>query len=81
MLQTISTPLKERLWITGNSTIEQAWNSHPQAALVFAQFDLLHCNQCAVRFDESVFEASENYEFSLELFLVQINWLIRQEQI
>ena len=76
-----TTITQDNIWITGLSTIEQAWNSHPKAPEVFAQFDLLHCNQCAVRFDECVYEASENYRFSLELFLAQINWWIRQEKI
>jgi len=65
-------------WLTGHSTIEEAWHCHVLAPEVFKRFDLLNCQHCAVRFDESIEEAAENYDFSLELFLSSLNWLIRQ---
>lgn len=65
----------EKMKITGRSTIEEALSSHPTAHLVMAEVQLQSCQNCAVRFDETLFEAAEFYEFSLEYVLLRLNGL------
>ena len=59
----------------GSETIEQAWNSHPQAAKVFARYHLPACNLCAVRFDETLDEAFLAYSLPKKEFLHALNQL------
>ena len=66
---------RENTMLTGRSTIEQALRSHPEAKSVFAAVQLHSCHNCAVRFDETLFEAAEFYEFSLEQVLVALHGL------
>lgn len=66
---------KENIVLTGRSTIEQALSSDPKAHLAFAEVGLLSCQNCSVRFDETLFEAAEFYEFSLDYLLIALNGL------
>lgn len=56
-------------------TMDQAWNRHPGAPLIFAQHHLPACNDCAVRFDETLAEAAEAYQLDLDALLLQLNAL------
>ena len=57
-------------------TVDQAWRRHPLARQVFARHHLPGCDQCAVRFDETVGEAAEAYGLDLEKMLVELNALL-----
>ena len=59
--------------LTAKSTIEEILQSHPQAKEVLASIHLTNCQKCAVRFDESLQEASDNYGFDLLSILQQLN--------
>jgi len=80
LLQQRLNGLEKPMQVFGTDVIEQAWNSHPQAPAVFARYHLNACDQCAVRFDETVHEAALAYGFSEEAMLVEINILLREEQ-
>ena len=64
-----------RLPITGMHTIDQAWNFHPDAQLVFASYGLPACNYCSVRFDETIDEATMAYGISKVNLLKDLNRL------
>ena len=67
--------------LTAKSTIEEILQSHPQAKEVMASVQLINCHKCAVRFDESLQEASDNYGFDLMSILQQlINGLLKFEK-
>jgi hypothetical protein len=57
-------------------TVEQAWRRHPLARTVFAQHHLPSCDQCAVRFDETVGEAADAYDLDLEQMMGALNALL-----
>lgn len=65
---------KSRSWVKKTTLIETAWLSSNMAPTVFKHFSLPHCNQCAVRFDETLEEASEAYAIPLEQWLVSLNF-------
>jgi hypothetical protein len=56
-------------------TIDTAWHHHPEAPAVFARHHLPACDGCAVRFDESLSEATAAYGIDLGSFLSQLNSL------
>ncbi len=60
-------------------TIDKVWHCHPRAKEVFARYHLHSCNNCSVRFDETVEEAALVYDFSAEELLFAINTLLREE--
>ncbi len=62
-------------------TIDQAWNHHPDAPSVFAQHHLPACDACAVRFDETLAEATGAYGIDLDAFLQQLNALLHTERV
>ena len=59
----------------GAMTIEEAWRHHPNSPTVFAQHHLPACDGCAVRFDETLEEATTAYGLDLETFLADLNAL------
>ena len=66
---------QKRLYPTGMSTIEEVLSFHPQAATVLSKVNLTSCQKCAVRFDETLAEAADFYEFSLEYVLLSLRQL------
>ena len=48
------------------------------AQSVFEEFHLNACANCSVRFDESLAEAAEAYEISLELWLMKLNTYLKK---
>ena len=68
-----------RIVVLGTDTIDTAWNSHPQAREVFSRYHLHACHQCAVRFDETIQEAAVVYGFSEEIFVMELNKLLRRD--
>jgi len=76
MLRTVRKPEKKHIPpFTGGMTIEEAWNAHPGAPSVFAQYHLPGCDGCAVRFEERIEEAAEAYGIELDRFLTDLNQL------
>jgi hypothetical protein len=69
----------EKPILTGKSTIEQALSSHSNAKMILAEVNLLSCQDCAVRFDETLAEAADFYEFSLDYVLLSLNKLETQQ--
>lgn len=65
--------------ITGNMRIVEALELHSEAQQVFTAVGLDSCSRCAVRFDETLFEAADLYDFSLELFLLRLQILVEGE--
>ena len=59
--------------LTAKSTIEEVLQSHPLAIEVLASVHLPNCQDCSVRFDESLQEASDNYAFELVSILQRLN--------
>lgn len=59
-------------------TIDEAWHAHPDAPTVFARHHLPSCDGCAVRFDESIQEATQAYGIDLTSFLHELNSLSRR---
>ena len=66
---------------TGEMTIEAAWHHHPGAPAVFSHHHLPACDGCAVRFDETLAEATEAYGIELHGFLTQLNALLGNERL
>jgi len=62
-------------------TIDQAWHNHPGAPAVFARHHLPACDGCAVRFDETLAEATQAYGIDLDAFLQQLNALGSTERL
>jgi hybrid cluster-associated redox disulfide protein len=60
---------------TTDMTIDEAWHAHSDAPGVFARHHLPSCDGCAVRFDESLQEATEAYGIDLADFLKELNSL------
>ena len=56
-------------------TIEKAWNHHPMAPEVFHQHRMPSCDGCAVRFEETIEEATQAYGIDLQPFLSDLNAL------
>ena len=67
---------EERLWVNKKTLIHNAWNASSMAPLIFARYHLPHCDSCAVRFDESLAEASEAYQIPLDRWLMALNFEI-----
>ena len=67
---------EERLWVNKKTLIHNAWNASSMAPLIFARYHLPHCDSCAVRFDESLYEASEAYQIPLDRWLMALNFKI-----
>ena len=68
-----------RLWnrpFEPDMSIHQAWLRHPAAREVFARYHLPACDQCAVRFDESVAEAASAYGLDAEALIRDLNGLL-----
>ena len=63
----------------GGMTIDEAWNHHPDAPSVFGNHHLPACHGCAVRFDETLEEATGAYGLTLETFLADLNALGREQ--
>ena len=61
--------------IDSDWTIDRALRAHPQISNVFATYDLPSCDQCAVRFHETINEAAEAYEIDLHQFLTSLRTL------
>jgi iron-sulfur cluster repair protein YtfE (RIC family) len=59
--------------LTPKNTIEEVLQSHPEAQQVLASVDLPNCGGCLVRFDETLAEAADNYEFDLQRVLNRLN--------
>lgn len=59
--------------LTPQNTIEEVLQSHPGAQQVLASVDLPNCGGCLVRFDETLAEAADNYEFDLQRVLNRLN--------
>ena len=68
----------EKPILTGKSTIDQALFSHANAKMILAEVNLLSCQDCAVRFDETLAEAADFYGFSLDYVLISLNQLDAQ---
>jgi hypothetical protein len=66
-----------RSWVTKNTHIHQAWESSKMAPLIFSDFHLPNCDQCAVRYDESLAEAAEAYQLPLNIWMVSLNFRLR----
>ena len=63
----------KRVYLHGGSTIEEALHSSDVAHQIFQAFQLQSCQTCSVRFDESLAEAAEAYDISLERWLIKLN--------
>ncbi|MGB0637896.1 MAG: hypothetical protein ACPGTU_01090 [Myxococcota bacterium] len=63
---------------TADMTIDEAWHAHTEAPTVFARHHLPSCDGCAVRFDESLQEATQAYGIDLATFLHELNSLSRR---
>ena len=66
---------RPRIHFTGDMTVDEAWNAHPRAPEVFARYQLPACDECAVRFEERIEEATEAYGIDLDRFLRDLNTL------
>ena len=66
----------DQLWVSKDTLIHDAWNSSVMAPNIFAHRHLPNCDSCAVRFDESLEEASEAYQIPLFEWLVALNFRI-----
>lgn len=60
----------------GDMTVDAAWRRHPGTPTIFAQHHLPACSGCAVRFDETLAEASQAYGLSLDALLGELNDLL-----
>lgn len=68
-----------RLWSSpfdADMTVHHAWLRHPRAREVFARYHLPACDQCAVRFEETVGEAAAAYGLDREGLLSELNALL-----
>ena len=54
-------------------TIDQAYHSTPEAKEIFNAYNLSACDHCSVRFDETLEEAAQAYNISLEIWQIQLN--------
>ena len=68
-------PAQGTVVFSAGMTIDSAWNAHSKAPEVFARHHLPACHGCAVRFDESLAEATEAYGIDLDKFLRELNSL------
>jgi hybrid cluster-associated redox disulfide protein len=71
----------QQLWsrpFAADMTIDQAWRRHPAARDVFAAFHLPACDGCAVRFDETLAEASTAYGLDGDALLQALNDLLAE---
>jgi len=59
----------------GGMTVENARHHHPLAPTVFEQHRMPSCERCAVRFEETIEEATEAYGIELQSFLDDLNAL------
>ena len=57
-------------------TVDQAWRKHPLTQRVFARHHLPACDGCAVRFDETLAEATAAYGLDLRGLLEELNALL-----
>ena len=64
-------------WVSKETLIVHAWESSVVAPDIFSDFHLPNCNQCAVRYDESLEEAAHAYQIPLNIWLVALNFRLR----
>ena len=71
-------------FLHGYSRVEEALDSSEKAMEIFQEKNLPNCRFCPVHKEETIAEASQNYNFSLEEWLIDLNFEIfqsRQEKI
>ena len=66
---------RSQVQFTADMTIDEAWHAHPRAPKVFARYKMPGCDECAVRFEENIKEATEAYGIDLDRFLHDLNRL------
>lgn len=65
------------VWVSKETLIVHAWESSAMAPDIFSDFHLPNCNQCAVRYDESLEEAAHAYQIPLNIWLISLNFHLR----